>query len=146
MQVQQYTKSNHEVHGGVPFSHRLRVKRGRQYMYSTTISPLKTQISEKTKSTDTKSRSTIFNSIVYRGRRKKAYWHVRIKINVHKTWMDLPVSCKICVEVVLFSRPVMRNHDKASSSSVTSFFLSFYIFFILVYETAKWFKSSHDKK
>ena len=53
VQVEQYTKSNHEVHGSVPFSHRLGVKRGRQYMYSTTIFPLKTNISEKTKSRDT---------------------------------------------------------------------------------------------
>ena len=52
-QVEQYTKSNHEVHSGVPFSHRLSVKRGRQYMYSTTSFSLKTHISEKTKSTDT---------------------------------------------------------------------------------------------
>ena len=42
-------KSNHEVHRGVRFSHRLSVKRGRQYMYSATISPLKTHISEKKK-------------------------------------------------------------------------------------------------
>ena len=51
--------------------------------------------------------------------------------------------CKICEEVVSFSRPVMRNHDIASSSSVKRFFL--YMFFILVYETAKWYKSSQDK-
>ena len=40
----------------------------------------------------------------------------------------------------------MRNHDIASSSSVKRFFLYFYMFFILVYETTKWYKSSHDKK
>ena len=56
MQVEQYTKSYQEVHGSVPFSHRLSVKRGRQYIYSTTIFPLKTHISEKTKSTDTNQR------------------------------------------------------------------------------------------
>ena len=54
--------------------------------------------------------------------------------------------CKICVEVVSFSRPVMRNHDIASSSSVTHFYLYFYMFFILVYETAKWYKSSDGQK
>ena len=47
VQVEQYTKSNHEVHRGVPFSHRLSVKRGRQYMYSTATLPLKTHISKK---------------------------------------------------------------------------------------------------
>ena len=40
----------------------------------------------------------------------------------------------------------MRNHDIASSSSVTCFLLYIYMFFILVYETAKWYNSSHDKK
>ena len=43
-------KSSDEVHGGVRFSHRLSVKRGRQYMYSTTIPPPpppETHISEK---------------------------------------------------------------------------------------------------
>ena len=49
MQVEQCTKLNHEVHRGVTFFHRLSVKRGRQYMYSTTIFPLKTHISEKNK-------------------------------------------------------------------------------------------------
>ena len=47
MQVEQCTKLNHEVHRGVTFFHRLSFKRGRQYMYSTTIFPLKTHISEK---------------------------------------------------------------------------------------------------
>ena len=56
MQVEQYTKSNHEVHGGVPFSHRLSVKLGRQYMYSTTIFPLKTYISEKKRSREIQTR------------------------------------------------------------------------------------------
>ena len=42
-------KLNHEVHRGVTFFHRLSVKRGRQYMYSATIFPLKTHISEKNK-------------------------------------------------------------------------------------------------
>ena len=53
VQVEQCTKLNHEVYRVVPFFHRLSVKRDRQYMYSTTISPLKTHISEKTKSADT---------------------------------------------------------------------------------------------
>ena len=48
MQVEQCTKLNHEVHRGVTFFHRHSVKHGRQYMYSTTIFPLKTHISEKT--------------------------------------------------------------------------------------------------
>ena len=34
--MEQYTKSNHDVHEGVPFSYRLSVKHGRQYMYSAT--------------------------------------------------------------------------------------------------------------
>ena len=42
-------KLNHEVHRGVTFFHRLSVKHGRQYMYSTTTFPLKTHISEKKK-------------------------------------------------------------------------------------------------
>ena len=45
--VQQDTRLNHEVRGGVPFPHRLHVKRSRQYMYSTTIFPIKTHISKK---------------------------------------------------------------------------------------------------
>ena len=49
MQVQQCTKLNHEVHRGVPFFHSLSVKRGRQYMYSTTIFPLKIHIRRKKK-------------------------------------------------------------------------------------------------
>ena len=53
VQLEQCTKLNHELHRGVTFFYRLSVKRGRQYMYSTTIFPLKTHISEKTKSTDT---------------------------------------------------------------------------------------------
>ena len=40
----------------------------------------------------------------------------------------------------------MSNHDTASSSSVMCFFPQFYMFFILVYKTAKWYKTSHDKK
>ena len=48
--------------------------------------------------------------------------------------------------MVLFSSPVRRNHDTVSFSSVTCFFLYFDMFFIFVYETAKWYKSSHDKK
>ena len=56
------------------------------------------------------------------------------------------MGCKICVEVVSFSYPAMRNHEKASSSSVTCFLVCFYMFFILLYETAKWCKSSHDTK
>ena len=53
VQMEQYTKSNHEMYRGVPFFHRLSIKRVRQYMYSTTIFSLKSHISEKTKSTDT---------------------------------------------------------------------------------------------
>ena len=40
----------------------------------------------------------------------------------------------------------MRNSDIASFSSVKRFLLYFYMFFILVYETTKWYKRSHDKK
>ena len=49
VQVKQCTKLNHELHRDVTFFHRLSVKRGRQYMYSTTIFPLKTHISETKK-------------------------------------------------------------------------------------------------
>ena len=44
------------MHRGVTFFHRLSVKRGRQYMYSTTISPLKTHISKKKKKKKKQSR------------------------------------------------------------------------------------------
>ena len=47
--MQQNTKLNHELHRGVPFSHKLSVKRGRQNMYSTTSFSLKTHISKKKK-------------------------------------------------------------------------------------------------
>ena len=40
----------------------------------------------------------------------------------------------------------MRNQDIASFSLVKCFFLHFCMSFILEYETAKWYKSSHDKK
>ena len=56
VQVEQCTKLNHELHRGVTFFHRLSVKRGRQYMYSTTIFPLKTQIYVKKQSRQIQTR------------------------------------------------------------------------------------------
>ena len=44
---------------------------------------------------------------------------------------------KVKAKFVWFCSPVLRNHDIAISSSVTCFFLSFYIFFILMCLTAK---------
>ena len=39
-----------------------------------------------------KSRGTIFNPIIYRGEENKhSSGHVRIQINVNKTWMDFHV-------------------------------------------------------
>ena len=113
MQVEQYTKSNHEVHRGVPFSLRLSVKRGRQYMYSTTIFTLKTHISEKKMSTDTNVRyssSSSSLSIVYHLVRHAAIFSRLIFLTPDSEWTRLD-KLRFLGSLLLAKKPVNHHQE-----------------------------------